>query len=1261
MPWAVIQSRANLTDAGWPTTPAEVLYDSAAAAKTTILNDTLAIYGFDYTDLPTTLVIKGFGVRILGLKDHAGGSGDLRLGVELSWDSGSTWTTTGYQTALLNFSAVEYILGSPADDWGRTWSRAELVGSNTFRMRITAKADSSSGSPTWHAVYASVSVFYEESSTPTVTPLDNLVITERLLTTLINAEVREDIGIWDSGSTRDAAGGIRDRKTQHIIISGTAVSTLETSADFDTFAVRPQTREGFGIRLQVSTTSAVFYIGDSTLVGGTGYPLEYMQPGLLSIGEIHQEADFVGGNRISSLEVSLGNHLYRDQRGVGAETELRLLSWFFADEPAIGRTITVWAFVESGEGWRQRILFDGLIEELEFKESEIIIRGMQIGTMGKQIPDIVVDENLFDYEPGSAALDTGEEIPGQRGKVVPVGIGRFDIGAVKKTADFAAGHPFRYNNQSGSPTEDEKIYPFSAMLPAMLGVKHPMMPTVHVARKFRRTNEDGTAENKYKSFPYQNLYLFGSRKSSPRLKVNVGFDESSTNTTNIFPYDGIGATSSYVQDLFQNKFHALWYVLLWTWHSSETLSVGLPFVKPLADTWFQTKETGSALAPGRARREVSAGIMEENWSDGTARDCYGTWTNEALPSPIPPNSGTIQGVIKRWPGVLQTVALPVAGPTLIESSVLVWNTLGNSTYTPAFMMRMANEKPDNATDFSNLEDYARIQNNYRFSVQMPLSGPSLGKMRAVRICMMWNNTTSTATNVYILARFGPRWSYVFPPSTTAFPLPGVQLPFAAESCKDLGTTYDEPAIGVGGVTVPVYKLNSISGVPYATVWLVPDWHTPSNEPNIITSSEKEEGRDWPYKPIGDWQFSSWDGTYPSSPDPSTFYQSQFPWDVMLMPQGGFLDLYALWMEVVFDSPLYGKVESEFSTTLRSQFRLRTPIDPTRFVYDRMTQRLDFQEQNKPGEIPSVVYVTGKGAVDEAGTITGTVGRIIENPADIAQALIRHYLGAAVFAARATGSTFGSFSTARTLLGATTYRLTVVFDQARTMQQALQTIAMQSKSLILEQLGTSGAKQWRMFVDTPDPATDDPNRMYDGDGHFFRFDEMIQGSLSVFTTPWEDLSSNIVLRYGFHLPTRTWSGEKFCTPEASNFDSDGPAYIAAMATAKNEYNAENPRIFEAPDIWDPAVAEDLCKWYCDQARLRRVVVEFETFIGGSSIQPGHVITFDDELQERVVFPGEGLFGAWSVHQFNVIQVTVRKDVGQLARVFVRVLQTYSAAA
>jgi hypothetical protein len=411
----------------------------------------------------------------------------------------------------------------------------------------------------------------------------------------------------------------------------------------------------------------------------------------------------------------------------------------------------------------------------------------------------------------------------------------------------------------------------------------------------------------------------------------------------------------------------------------------------------------------------------------------------------------------------------------------------------------------------------------------------------------------------------------------------------------------------------------------------------------------------------EWKFLAKDLTHIDHP---TEEPLDWPSDVMISVTGDQLDVYGCWFEVMHESKI-ATPETHVVTTPRREFRTEPVLSnvPGLYIggYVIPSKEYEFPYTREEGTSPTKVYVTGIGARDGGeGLITGTGNRIIENPADIASLLIWHYLGKTVFDARALSTDFGSFVTARDNLGPTTYRMSPVINpaQPQAFRLAMQKIADQSKAIIRERLDASGNHQWVMFVDDPDPSTNDPGRMYTGfTNDLVAWDNLFAQTFSAELVPFEALSSSVTMRYGYHHPSGEWSDEHFCSPTSTSFTTDATLYKDAMLFAKQEYKVENPITIDAPDIWDPAVGEDLCKWHCNIRRRRRVAVEFETYRNGLDIEVGHVIVFDDEIADRVPFPGEGS-GSWSNHQFNVTHVEGAKDVGQLTRVFVRALEVYT---
>ena len=111
-------------------------------------------YGFALGLPPTLTSIDGIRVRADLRLDSATGSHNLCA--QLSWNSGVSWTSL---KALPITGAAEttYIFGSTSDTWGRSWTAAQLNGSN-FRVRIVDA--STVPSRDFRLDYVAVSVAY---------------------------------------------------------------------------------------------------------------------------------------------------------------------------------------------------------------------------------------------------------------------------------------------------------------------------------------------------------------------------------------------------------------------------------------------------------------------------------------------------------------------------------------------------------------------------------------------------------------------------------------------------------------------------------------------------------------------------------------------------------------------------------------------------------------------------------------------------------------------------------------------------------------------------------------------------------------------------------------------------------------------------------------------------------------------------------------------------------------------------------------------
>ncbi|MGC8787877.1 MAG: hypothetical protein ACP5Q1_10670, partial [Anaerolineae bacterium] len=127
----VPESRSPTADSGAWTFPA-LAYANELGAAVGANGQQHTYFGYGFS-LPTTAIVQGIEVRVDAQRSlNATGY----ISVELSWDGGTNWTTTGYGTGPLARTENTYILGGPSNLWGRaSWTAAEV---NQLRVRVHA-------------------------------------------------------------------------------------------------------------------------------------------------------------------------------------------------------------------------------------------------------------------------------------------------------------------------------------------------------------------------------------------------------------------------------------------------------------------------------------------------------------------------------------------------------------------------------------------------------------------------------------------------------------------------------------------------------------------------------------------------------------------------------------------------------------------------------------------------------------------------------------------------------------------------------------------------------------------------------------------------------------------------------------------------------------------------------------------------------------------------------------------------------------------
>jgi len=145
-------------------------------------NDSHQYFGYNFV-FGLNPIIEGIEIRVDAQSDNGK---QATLNIELSWDGGSSFTSTGRNTGVMPTSENTFTFGGPTDTWGRTWAESELT-SNNFRVRLNSA--SSDNNRVGRLDWLPVTVYFSNGPAVniSVTGINNLAsITE---TEIMNGEL----------------------------------------------------------------------------------------------------------------------------------------------------------------------------------------------------------------------------------------------------------------------------------------------------------------------------------------------------------------------------------------------------------------------------------------------------------------------------------------------------------------------------------------------------------------------------------------------------------------------------------------------------------------------------------------------------------------------------------------------------------------------------------------------------------------------------------------------------------------------------------------------------------------------------------------------------------------------------------------------------------------------------------------------------------------------------------------------------------------
>jgi hypothetical protein len=94
---------------------------------------------FDFTFGLSSETIEGIEL-VIEAKSGAWFSSHWSIDTEISWDGGTSYTTSSKGTGELTTSDADYTMGGATDTWGRSWTASELSDAN-FRVKLNAQKD----------------------------------------------------------------------------------------------------------------------------------------------------------------------------------------------------------------------------------------------------------------------------------------------------------------------------------------------------------------------------------------------------------------------------------------------------------------------------------------------------------------------------------------------------------------------------------------------------------------------------------------------------------------------------------------------------------------------------------------------------------------------------------------------------------------------------------------------------------------------------------------------------------------------------------------------------------------------------------------------------------------------------------------------------------------------------------------------------------------------------------------------------------------
>jgi hypothetical protein len=309
------------------------------------------------------------------------------------------------------------------------------------------------------------------------------------------------------------------------------------------------------------------------------------------------------------------------------------------------------------------------------------------------------------------------------------------------------------------------------------------------------------------------------------------------------------------------------------------------------------------------------------------------------------------------------------------------------------------------------------------------------------------------------------------------------------------------------------------------------------------------------------------------------------------------------------------------------------------------------------ELEQGVFMNLKGWPDYTPKIyTDTDGKLIENPADVIEAILCEYGKSVSRTLQVVTSGYGSFTTARTELNSRIsgdeFRIRARFAGGTSRGKVRENINKICDQTGLSFLDTGVQNKFRLVAWKAVPSGDNYEYRPAAQGGLVKFgwkEHIVPDSFHAGFTPTSDLYNEVYVNWLYDYQKGGFT--KLTYVDANESSPDSSAYEAKCAASQAKYVFVRRLTIDADFIFREQEAEWLRNFTIDARGDEHVKVDFTTYINAIDLLPGQIFEIDSSVDAHVKYPGKASDGSWAGKSIRCESMTAMVDPKDLIHVHI----------